>query len=115
MDVSTINMPLSAEPAGAPRARGDHPSQKAASQPSSSAQTSSPVSKQALDEALAALAVHYDLKFEVSRDERTGSEVVRIYSSDGKQLLRQTPPEAVLKIAENLAQGGRGGLLGSLV
>ncbi len=115
MDVSKISMPQPANPVAAPRARDDQSNQNVAGPPYSGAQASSPVSKQALDEALAALAMHYDLKFEVSRDERTGSEVVRIYSSDGKQLLRQTPPEAVLKIAENLAQGGRGGLLGSLV
>lgn len=114
MDVSKISMPLAVEPVTPSRPRDSVP-QPASEGQQPPPQGSATVSPQELEEILSALAVHYNLKFELSRDEKTGSDVVRIFSDDGQRLLRQMPPEAVLKIAEDLDRGGNGGLLGSLV
>lgn len=115
MDVSKISMPPSVEPAGPARPRSHPPQPEMAEQPPAAGLASPAVSPEELAETLSALAVHYNLKFEMSHDEKTGSEVVRIFSQDGQRLLRQMPPDAVLKIAEDLDRGGNGGLLGSLV
>ncbi|MBI4799381.1 MAG: flagellar protein FlaG [Desulfarculus sp.] len=114
MDLSKISMPLTVEPVVPNRPRAGT-LQPAPDGRQTVAQAASAVSPQELEETLSALAVHYNLRFELSHDEKTGSDVVRIFSQDGERLLRQMPPEAVLKIAEDLDQGGNGGLLGSLV
>ncbi|MBI5522375.1 MAG: flagellar protein FlaG [Desulfarculus sp.] len=114
MDVSKISMPLAVEPVVSSRPRPSAP-QPAPDGPQAAGQAPPAVSPQELEETLSALAVHYNLRFELSHDEKTGSDVVRIFSQDGERLLRQMPPEAVLKIAEDLDQGGNGGLLASLV
>lgn len=114
MDLSKISMPLAVEPVASSRPRPSSP-QPAPDGPQTAGQAPPAVSRQELEETLSALAVHYNLRFELSHDEKTGSDVVRIFSQDGERLLRQMPPEAVLKIAEDLDRGGNGGLLGSLV
>jgi uncharacterized FlaG/YvyC family protein len=73
------------------------------------------VSKEDVAAALAALAAHTSFKVEVTQDAKTGADVVRIYNHDGTQLLRQTPPEAVLEMARTLDRTGTSGLLASLV
>ncbi|MFH1034732.1 MAG: flagellar protein FlaG [Pseudomonadota bacterium] len=114
MDVAKISMPPQVEPSSQPVLRGVRPRQETASSPQVG-QASQPISREDLEAAMASLSVHTNLKVELSHDEKTGSEVVRIFSEDGKRLLRQIPSEAVLNIAENLEQKGKGGLLGSLV
>lgn len=115
MDVSKIVMPPSVDTAGPTRQRVQASQPPRADQPPEGSQAGPVVNPEELAETLSALAVHYNLKFEMSHDEKTGSEVVRIFSQDGQRLLRQMPPDAVLKIAEDLDRGGHGGLLGSLV
>ena len=41
-------------------------------------------------------------RVEVARDERSGRFVMRVVDSDSGQLLRQFPPESVLKVNERL-------------
>jgi hypothetical protein len=55
------------------------------------------------------------LQVELSHDEATGREVVRIFSEDGKRLLRQLPPEQVLRMAAQARDGALEGVLSSLV
>ncbi len=60
------------------------------------------------------LAVRFNLKMEVVRDDKTGQDILKVMSPDGKRLLRQFPPEAVLALAERLRRGAADGLLTSL-
>jgi uncharacterized FlaG/YvyC family protein len=55
------------------------------------------------------------LQVELSHDEATGREVVRIFSEDGQRLLRQLPPEQVLRMAAQARDGSLEGVLSSLV
>jgi len=114
MDVSKISMPMQAEPISAVRMYSNPP-RSAPVETQAGQQTNQSISTEKLDAAMAALATHANLKVVMSRDDQTGRDVVRIFSEDGQRLLRQMPPEAVLKIAENLARGGSGTLLGALV
>jgi flagellar protein FlaG len=41
-------------------------------------------------------------RVEVARDDRSGRFVMRVVDSDSGQLLRQFPPESVLKVNERL-------------
>ena len=51
------------------------------------------------------LGARIGMDVELTTDEKTGSSVVRISTPDGKRLVRQVPPEGVLKILERLAAG----------
>jgi uncharacterized FlaG/YvyC family protein len=115
MDVLKISTPQQFEPSSETHAHNAKPRSEAASHPQGNPPATAAVSQVELEEALAYLSVHTNLKIELSHDEQTGSAVVSIFSEDGQRLLRQMPPEAILKIAENLDRGGTGGLLGSLV
>lgn len=60
------------------------------------------------------LAMRFNLKMEVVWDDKSGQDILRVMSPDGKRLVRQFPPEAVLALAECLRQGATDGLLTSL-
>ena len=64
-----------------------------------------------LGEAVKRLAAHFKLNVEVAESETTGRSVVRIMSPDGRRLLRQLPPEEVLKMADQARLGSLRGLL----
>ncbi len=68
-------------------------------------QTAPAVPAQEVAAAVQELELRFDLKVEMATDEETGREVVRIFSKDGKRLLRQMPPEEVLQMADRARQG----------
>ncbi len=68
-----------------------------------------------VEEAAQTLAARFDLKVELAQDEVTGRKVVRIFSRDGERLLRQMPPEEVLKLAQRARLGTLENLLTSVV
>lgn len=73
------------------------------------------VSAEDLMKAVQELEVRFNLKVEMATDEATGREVVRIFSKDGKRLLRQMPPDQVLHMAAQARQGTLESLLDNRV
>jgi uncharacterized FlaG/YvyC family protein len=73
------------------------------------------VSPKDLMQAVQDLEVRFNLKVVMATDEATGREVVRIFSEDGKRLLRQMPPDQVLHMAAQARQGTLENLLNSRV
>ena len=88
--------------------------QKACEQ-SQNTQTPQAVSKDELVKAVQDLEVNFNLKVEMTTDEATGRDVVRIFSEDGKRLLRPMPPDQVLQMAAQARQGTLENLLNSRV
>jgi uncharacterized FlaG/YvyC family protein len=58
-----------------------------------------------LDNVVKSLQVDYGAKVELSAD-NSGRIIVRIMSNDGRRVLRQMPPEALIKLHANMK--GRG-------
>ncbi len=52
-----------------------------------------------LEQAARHLAQNAKLRVELGEDQETGRTVVRIFSRDGERLLRQMPPEELLRLA----------------
>ncbi|KMY69188.1 hypothetical protein AAU61_06745 [Desulfocarbo indianensis] len=73
------------------------------------------VSEEDLAQAIKELEVRFNLQVEMFTDEETGRGVVRIFSEDGKRLLRQMPPEEVLEMAAQARRGALENLLNSRV
>lgn len=73
------------------------------------------VDAQEVERAAQELASHYNLKMEVSWDDRASLLVLKVFSPDGSRLLRQFPAETVLKMAQRLRSGSDDGLLTSQV
>ncbi len=69
---------------------------------------------QEMDRSIEKLATQANLKVEQTTDEKSGHKVVRIFTRDGERLLRQMPPEAALRILQEVASGGEG-LLSSVI
>jgi uncharacterized FlaG/YvyC family protein len=82
---------------------------------SQSAQATQNVSSEQLIKAVQDLEVRFNLKVVMATDEATGREVVRIFSEDGKRLLRQMPPDQVLHMAAKARQGNLENLLDDMV
>lgn len=82
---------------------------------SQDAASSKAVSAEDLMKAVQELEVRFNLKVEMATDEATGREVVRIFSKDGKRLLRQMPPDQVLHMAAQARQGTLESLLDNRV
>lgn len=60
------------------------------------------------------LELRFNVKVELGTDEETGRKVVRIFSQDGKRLLRQMPPDETLQMAARARDGSLRNLLTSL-
>ena len=88
---------------------------KEAGEESQNAPPSKAVSAEDLMKAVQELEVRFNLKVEMATDEATGREVVRIFSKDGKRLLRQMPPDQVLHMAAQARQGTLESLLDNRV
>ncbi len=88
---------------------------KEAGAASQSAPPPKAVSAADLMKAVEDLKVRFNLKVEMATDEATGREVVRIFSKDGKRLLRQMPPDQVLHMAAQARQGTLENLLNNTV
>lgn len=73
------------------------------------------VSNDQLIKAVQDLEVNFNLKVVMATDEATGRDVVRIFSEDGKRLLRQMPPDQVLYMAAQARQGTLENLLDDMV
>jgi len=73
------------------------------------------VSSKKLMQAVKELEVRFNLTVKMVTDEATGREVVRIFSKDGKRLLRQMPPDQVLQMADQARQGNLESILNSRV
>ena len=59
-----------------------------------------------LDNVVKSLQIDYGAKVELTAD-HSGRIIVRIMSSDGQRVLRQMPPEALIKLHANM-KGNRG-------
>jgi len=57
----------------------------------------------------------FGVEVKLELDEETGRQVVKIFSPDGRRLLRQIPPEELLKMAARARREGLKSLLGSTV
>lgn len=90
------------------RSKDDNASQ----QNNSASQT---VSEKKLVQAAKELEVRFNLSVKMVTDEATGREVVRIFSKDGKRLLRQMPPDQVLRMADQARRGTLESILNSVV
>lgn len=90
-------------------------SQSTAVSSSSSQDIATQASQEQIAQALAELKQDYGMTVEMTQDQASGQAVARIYSADGKHLIRQMPPEAVLRMVDTLRSGGHGGLLVSHV
>jgi uncharacterized FlaG/YvyC family protein len=73
------------------------------------------VSEKELIQAARELEVRFNLSVKMVTDEATGREVVRIFSKDGERLLRQMPPDQVLRMADQARQGTLENILNSMV
>jgi uncharacterized FlaG/YvyC family protein len=60
------------------------------------------------------LASHFKVNVEMVRDQ-SGRNVVRIMSPDGRRLLRQMPPEEVIRLADQARMGSLKGFLTFMV
>lgn len=67
-----------------------------------------------LDQAMRDLEARFKVKVELTQDEETGRQLVRIKSPDGKRILRQIPPESVLEMAHRTKTSQGQGLLTSV-
>lgn len=90
------------------------PPQKDGDKPQN-AQAPQAVSNDKLVQAVHDLEVSFNLKVVMATDEATGRDVVRIFSEDGKRLLRQMPPDQVLSMAARARQGTLENLLDDMV
>ncbi len=86
---------------------------KPAKAPAPAAGPSSP-DRSSLDQAARELASHFKVNVDVVRDS-SGRNVVRIMSPDGRRLLRQMPPEEVIRLADQARLGSIKGLLTFMV
>jgi len=117
MEITKILKALSPEPKAAkPKAEQTARAVKIKEQAAGSqGKTPQAVSEQDITQAIKELEVRFNLQVEMITDEETGRGVVRIFSEDGKRLLRQMPPEEVLEMAAQARQGALESLLNSRV
>jgi uncharacterized FlaG/YvyC family protein len=82
----------------------DHPpdSEAAGALSSQANDLSSKIVKEAdLDKVVESLQIDYNIKVELAAD-NAGRIFVRIMSSDGKRILRQMPPDTLIKLHANM-------------
>jgi len=106
LDMTPKGFPEMGRPA--PRSESTRPA--AASAPSRPAAPD----RSSLDQAAQELASHFKVNVDVVRDS-SGRNVVRIMSPDGRRLLRQMPPEEVIRLADQARMGSIKGLLTFMV
>ncbi len=107
LDTSLREWPAASRPAAAIQSRP-------AKAPASGADTASSPGRGGLDQAARELASHFKVNVEMARDS-SGRNVVRIMSPDGRRLLRQMPPEEVIRLADQARRGSIKGLLTLMV
>ncbi|MCB2188677.1 MAG: flagellar protein FlaG [Deltaproteobacteria bacterium] len=91
---------------------------KPAEAPESSAVGKSPaeqVDETRLNQAMQDLAKHYGVEFKRTTDEKTGRQIIQVFSPDGERMLRQFPPQAVVEMAAKARQGMAESLFNSTV
>jgi|Deesub1362A_J573_1020465.scaffolds.fasta_scaffold01263_7 uncharacterized FlaG/YvyC family protein len=118
MEVLKVSTQPIAEPEvtrASTRVRPEAPRQAPRSAPERAQGSAGPAEAAQVEEAAQTLAARFDLKVELAQDEVTGRKVVRIFSRDGERLLRQMPPEEVLKLAQRARLGTLENLLTSVV
>ena len=117
MDVTRLDMPRTSE---VPEVRVSRTREQVRERktPAGGAEEAEPrrrsLGPQEMESSLESLASQVNLKVEQTTDEKSGHKVVRIFTRDGERLLRQMPPEAALRILQEVAAGGEG-LLSSVI
>ncbi len=118
MDVNKIsNQGLAHEPAinDSLRSRGKLASAEQEAADLTLVEQDAALDQDSLGQVAERLAARTGLKVEMAEEEESGVMVLRILTPDGGKLLRQIPPEGVLKLAEQLRNPNSEGLLTSLV
>ena len=116
MEVTRLDMPRPSEVAEVRVSRErEQPRARKSEDPGPEAAASRRrLSPEEMDRSIQSLASQVNLKVEQTTDEKSGHKVVRIFTRDGERLLRQMPPEAALRILEEVKSGGEG-LLSSVI
>ncbi len=116
MEVTRLDMPRPSEVAEVrvSREREQARTQKGEAAGPETAASRRRLSPEEIDRSIEELATQANLKVEQTTDEKSGHKVVRIFTRDGERLLRQMPPEAALRILQEVASGGEG-LLSSVI